>query len=107
MDEEPLKDWAQRREVDRERKKGRLRAVPLGPGRHRGFHVHPQAPRVIEQWDGYEWTPVTVADDLAAAQDLLHPSDPAGEPAGEWDRPAPGKPPGKHRKPERTDRRET
>ena len=36
-------------------------------------HVRPELPRVIQAWDGYQWTPVCVAPDLAAARSVLYP----------------------------------
>ncbi|MEV7565624.1 DUF6087 family protein [Streptomyces tanashiensis] len=40
-DEEPLEEWARRRAERQAASKGRLRAVPLGDGPHRGSHVDP------------------------------------------------------------------
>ncbi|MFF4520496.1 DUF6087 family protein [Streptomyces bluensis] len=99
MDEEPLEDWARRREERRAQSKGKLRAVPLAAGPHCGAHVEPDAPRVIEEWNGTVWMTVGVADDLAAAKALLFPPQPVEEKPAEWDRPALGKGRGRHRKP--------
>ncbi|MCZ4125474.1 DUF6087 family protein [Streptomyces sp. H39-S7] len=104
MSEEPLEIWAQRRAADRARMVGRLRARSLASGPERASHVHPDAERVIEQWDGYQWVPVTVAVDLAAARSLLFVPEPADERATEWDRPATGEGTGRHRKPARVER---
>ncbi|UIX31735.1 DUF6087 family protein [Streptomyces sp. GQFP] len=86
MDDEPLKDWAERRDA----RIGRLRAVPVvsgdGPG---GSHLHPEAPRAIERWNGHTWEPYGFAANLAAAKALLYPE--SGEP--------PTSTPGRERKP--------
>ncbi|MFD9223400.1 DUF6087 family protein [Streptomyces sp. NPDC060064] len=55
MDEEPLEEWAHRREERLAQSKGKLRAVPLTSGSHRAQHVEPHAPRVIQEWDGIGW----------------------------------------------------
>ncbi|MEU6222540.1 DUF6087 family protein [Streptomyces sp. NPDC047042] len=97
MDDEPLKDWAERRDA----KTGRLRAVPVvfgdGP---RGSHLRPDAPRAIERWNGYAWEPHALAANLAEARAMLRPE--ADEPSTPTPTPAP-KPlrsgTGKHRKP--------
>ncbi|MBW1603765.1 hypothetical protein JJV70_16945 [Streptomyces sp. JJ66] len=96
MHDEPLKDWAHRRD----QRIGRLRAVPVvsatGP---RGAHVSPAAPRVIERWNGYTWELHTLAASLTEAQAILYPD--ADEAQAEADLAAqplrPGR--GKHRKP--------
>ncbi|WP_306419939.1 DUF6087 family protein [Streptomyces subrutilus] len=59
---------ARRRGECRARSKGRLRAVPLTAGPHRGVHVEPGAPRVIEEWDGSRWVTVGLVDGLVAAK---------------------------------------
>ncbi|MGW7417631.1 DUF6087 family protein [Streptomyces sp. NPDC054863] len=74
------------------------------PGPHRGSHVQPDAPRLVEEWNGTEWVNLRVVDNLAAAQALLYPP-PAKEKPAEWDRPAPGK--GRHRKPSPADGRKS
>ncbi|MGG7574158.1 DUF6087 family protein [Streptomyces sirii] len=99
MHEEPLDEWARRREERRAASKGKLRAVPLTEGPHRGAHVAPDAPRVIQEWTGTEWETVGIVDNLAAAKALLHPPQPVEEKPAEWDRPALGKGRGRHRKP--------
>ncbi|GLF92771.1 DUF6087 family protein [Streptomyces yaizuensis] len=75
MDDEPLSVWAERRDA----KIGRLRAVPVveGPG-PRGAHLRPEAPRVIERWNGHIWEPYALVPSLAEAQRLLYPEDDAG-----------------------------
>ncbi|WP_256962461.1 DUF6087 family protein, partial [Streptomyces sp. NRRL B-24572] len=50
QDDEPLEEWARRRAERQADSKGKLRAVPLGDGPHRGAHVEPEAPRAIEEW---------------------------------------------------------
>lgn len=91
-----MEEWARRREERRARARGKLRAVPLGPGR--GAHVDPQSPRVIEEYDGTQWVAVGIVADLAAAKAVLYPLQPAPERPTEWDRPplAPGR--GRHRR---------
>ncbi|MBC3843481.1 hypothetical protein GXW82_34580 [Streptacidiphilus sp. 4-A2] len=44
MDDEPLEQWAQRRDA-RRRPVGQRKAVPLGDGRPRGAHLDPDVPR--------------------------------------------------------------
>ncbi|WP_239069558.1 DUF6087 family protein [Streptomyces sp. SID13666] len=106
MSEEPLESWAQRRAADRARKLGRLRARTLAPGPERGSHVNPGVERVIEQWDGYQWVPVTVAVDLAATKALLFVPEPVDARLTEWDRPNMGEDTGRHRKPAPVERQE-
>ncbi|WP_206308911.1 DUF6087 family protein [Streptomyces sp. A1136] len=64
MYEEPLEEWARRREERRAQSKGKLRAVPLTSSPHRGAHVEPDAPRAIEEWDGLRWVTIGLVDDL-------------------------------------------
>ncbi|MFJ1590920.1 DUF6087 family protein [Kitasatospora albolonga] len=72
MDDEPLSDWAKRRDA----KIGRLRAVPLVSGDGpKGSHLNPAAPRAIQRWNGYAWEPHGTAADLTATQRLLYPRD--------------------------------
>ncbi|MCZ4102901.1 DUF6087 family protein [Streptomyces sp. H39-C1] len=99
MHEEPLEEWARRREERRDASKGKLRAVPLASGPNRGAHVEPDAPRVIQQWNGTEWETVGVVDNLAAAKALLHPPQPVEVKPTQWDPPSYGKGPGRHRRP--------
>ncbi|MER6567016.1 DUF6087 family protein [Streptomyces sp. NPDC001093] len=103
MHEEPLEEWARRREERRNASKGRLRAVPLTSGPHRGTHVEPGAPRAIEEWNGIQWVTVGIVPDLAAAQALLYPPPAVEERPAEWDRPALGRGRGRHRKPSPVD----
>ncbi|WP_043224626.1 DUF6087 family protein [Streptomyces sp. NRRL F-5193] len=99
QDDEPLEEWARRRDARQAASKGKRRAVPLSDGPHRGAHVDPDAPRAIEEWTGTEWTVVGVVKDLATAKALLYPPPPVQEKPTEWDRPAMGKGRGRHRKP--------
>ncbi|MFD8347404.1 DUF6087 family protein [Streptomyces coelicoflavus] len=99
-DDEPLSAWAERRD----RKIGRLRAVPLAAGDGpRGTHLAPDAPRVIQRWNGYEWEPHGFAANLAEARSVLHLG--TGTGAVPSPEPAPGPAPrlgpgtGRHRKP--------
>ncbi|MET9291369.1 DUF6087 family protein [Streptomyces sp. NPDC003077] len=97
--DEPLADWARRRQERRERHIGRLRAIPLAPGA-RGAHVHPQAPRMIVEWTGEQWTPVQVVADLAAAREVLDaPRRPVPRPSDSETRLDDGPGPGRHRRP--------
>ncbi|MEU9489879.1 DUF6087 family protein [Streptomyces decoyicus] len=105
-DEEPLENWARRREERRNTSKGKLRAVPLTEGPHRGAHVEPNAPRAIQEWTGTEWVTVGVVESLAAAKALLFPPPPVQEKPAEWDSPALGKGRGRHRKPSPAKERE-
>ncbi|MBP8534856.1 DUF6087 family protein [Streptomyces sp. MK37H] len=66
MDDEPLEEWAARR--DRRRPtRGERRITPLGDQPERGSHVNPDAPRGIQEWDGQQWAPAGVAEDFTAA----------------------------------------
>ncbi|MEU1277849.1 DUF6087 family protein [Streptomyces sp. NPDC005805] len=95
LDDEPLKDWVERRDA----KVGRLRAVPVVPGDGpRGAHLHPDAPRIIERWNGHTWEPYAFAVDLVQAKALLYPQ--AAEPPAPAAAPKPlGSGTGRHRKP--------
>ncbi|MER5515921.1 DUF6087 family protein [Streptomyces sp. NPDC002763] len=95
MDDEPLKDWAERRDA----KIGRLRAVPVVPGDGpRASHLNPDAPRAIERWNGHAWEPYGFAANLAEAKAVLYPE--ASEPVSTGPVPKPlGSGTGKHRKP--------
>ncbi|MFD0369715.1 DUF6087 family protein [Streptomyces sp. NPDC127114] len=101
QDEEPLEEWARRRAERQAASKGRLRAVPLGDGPHRGAHVAPSVPRAIEEWSGTQWQVIGVVENLAAAQALLYPPPPEQDKPAEWDRPptAMREGRGRHRKP--------
>ncbi|WP_030732173.1 DUF6087 family protein [Streptomyces sp. NRRL S-237] len=94
-EEEPLDQWAARRQ-GRLRKPGEKKAVTLGPGPQRAAHLNPAAPRLILEWDGFQWVPVTVVDDYAAARRVLYPAPQPQQQA----QPAPKKQPGRHRKPQ-------
>ena len=76
MDEEPLAEWAARRDARRPAP-GARKAVPLGDGPGRGGHVDPDAARGMLEWDGHQWAPSGVADDRAAAVEETGPQDPA------------------------------
>ncbi|MER5439699.1 DUF6087 family protein [Streptomyces sp. NPDC002790] len=95
MDDEPLSEWAERRDA----KIGRLRAVPLTPGDGpKGTHLNPESPRAIQRWNGYVWEPHGFAANLAEAKRILYPD--AQKPAT---MPSPQQPPlragrGRHRK---------
>ncbi|WP_416482340.1 DUF6087 family protein [Streptomyces sp. CL12] len=53
---------------------GRLRAVPLvSDDGLKGSHLNPDAPRVIQRWNGYIWEPHACAANLAEAQRFLSP----------------------------------
>lgn len=96
MDDEPLSDWAERRDA----KIGRLRAVPLVSGDGpQGSHLNPDAPRVIQRWNGCAWEPHGCAANLAEAQRLLHPPDeePSAAPVPQSQSLQAGR--GRHRKP--------
>ncbi|RPK71524.1 hypothetical protein EES45_34550 [Streptomyces sp. ADI97-07] len=65
MSEEPLEEWAARRE-QRRPAVGERRPAPLGDQKQ-GVHVSPEEPRGIQEWDGHQWVPVGVAEDSEAA----------------------------------------
>ncbi|UYB40629.1 DUF6087 family protein [Streptomyces sp. Je 1-4] len=95
MDDEPLSDWAERRDA----KIGRLRAVPLVPKEGlKGSHLNPEAPRAIQRWNGYAWEPHGFASNLAEAKRILYPE--AMTPPAAVSPPQPLRSgTGKHRKP--------
>ncbi|MFJ9753097.1 DUF6087 family protein [Streptomyces chartreusis] len=102
-EEEPLHEWAARRDRRRAAERemtGTRRAVPLTDGA-RASHVAPDAPRALLEWDGHAWVTVGVAPNADAAREFLGHR-PAPEPdSGPDDRPShpglgPG--PGRHRK---------
>ncbi|MGO4422958.1 DUF6087 family protein [Streptomyces sp. MCAF7] len=97
-DDEPLDRWAARREK-RLRPVGERRAIHLGPGPQRAAHVDPDAPRMIVEWDGYQWAPVITVKNYAEACRVLNPvPEPPTEDAPPARSPmAPGS--GRHRKP--------
>ncbi|MFE4873485.1 DUF6087 family protein [Streptomyces sp. NPDC056682] len=98
-DDEPLDAWAARR-AKRLRPVGERKAVHLDSDPHRAAHIAPDTPRLIVEWDGYAWQPVTTVDNYAAACRILNP---APEPPKDAKMPptrspmAPGT--GRHRKP--------
>ncbi|MFD7555197.1 DUF6087 family protein [Streptomyces sp. NPDC059835] len=82
---------------DRSEKK----AITLGAGPQRAAHINPNAPRLILEWDGYAWEPVTTVENYAAALRLLNPPPPA--PPTTPPQPVPLRPgKGRHRKPLRS-----
>ncbi|MEV6834637.1 DUF6087 family protein [Streptomyces sp. NPDC051133] len=96
MDDEPLKDWAERRDA----KIGRLRAVPVASGDGpRASHLNPDAPRAIERWNGHVWEPYGFAATLAEAKAILYPETDEPSPPGPVPKPL-GSGTGKHRKPQ-------
>lgn len=96
MDDEPLKNWAERRDA----KIGRLRAVPVVPGGGpRASHLNPDAPRAIERWNGHTWEPYGFAASLAEAKAILYPQPDEPSPPGPVPKPL-GSGTGKHRKPQ-------
>ncbi|SMF04178.1 DUF6087 family protein [Streptomyces sp. Amel2xC10] len=66
MEDEPLEEWAERRERRRPTP-GERRAIPLGEQSQQGAHVDPDTPRGIQEWDGHQWAPAGVTEDLEAA----------------------------------------
>ena len=98
MEDEPLAEWARRRAERRARATGRLRAVSLTEGPHRGVHVDPNAPRAIQEFDGTQWVTLSLAVDLAAAKAVLYSPQPKAERPAGWDRPAMEKGKGRHRR---------
>lgn len=72
MRDEPLDRWADRR-AKRLRAPGTRKAVHLGNGPHRAAHFDPAAPRLIVEWDGFAWQPVTTVENYAAACRMLNP----------------------------------
>lgn len=96
MDEEPLADFAERRDA----RIGRLRAVPVVAARApRAAHVSPAEPRVVERWNGHVWEMHAVVPDLAAAKALLYPLPRTPPPAEGPPRPPLAKGTGRHREP--------
>ncbi|MFJ4777414.1 DUF6087 family protein [Streptomyces sp. NPDC088762] len=95
MNDEPLDRWAARRQ-GRLRKPGEKKAITLGAGPQRAVHLDPDVPRMILEWDGFAWQPLTVVEDYAAACQILNPV-PQPQQAAQ---PAPKKQPGRHRKPQ-------
>lgn len=106
MEDEPLDEWAARRSR-RLRPAGSLRAVIVGRPVATAAHLFPDEPRAIEEWDGYQWLPVTLLGDYASACRFLDPDATAARVAQEsaeqtaafTPRPIHRKGTGKHRKP--------
>lgn len=95
MDDEPLPQWAERRDA----KIGRLRAVPLDGGKGpRGAHLNPDLPRAIQRWNGHMWEPYGFAANLGEAKRVLFPDTDAAPASGPAPVLAPGT--GRHRKPQ-------
>ncbi|WP_442809413.1 DUF6087 family protein [Streptomyces sp. NBC_01335] len=65
MNDEPLEEWADRRDRRRPRV-GEWRTVPFGNDAGRGAHVDPDAPRAVQVWNGHQWVPEGVAEDYSA-----------------------------------------
>ncbi|MFF3013805.1 DUF6087 family protein [Streptomyces sp. NPDC057939] len=104
MNDEPLDQWAARRQ-GRLRKPGERKAITLGAGPQRAAHLDPDAPRLILEWDGFAWQPLTTVDNYAAACRALSPP-PEAAPADQTETTGPitGRNPlapgtGRHRKP--------
>jgi hypothetical protein len=96
MDDEPLSEWAERRDA----RIGQLRAVPLVTGDGpRASHLNPDAPRAIQRWNGHAWEPHGFAANLAEARRILFPRSevPAAPEASPSPKLGPGT--GRHRKP--------
>ncbi|WP_432059198.1 DUF6087 family protein [Streptomyces sp. S1] len=94
MDDEPLAEWAERRDA----RIGRLRAVPLVTGDGpRASHLNPDAPRAIQRWNGHLWEPYGFAANLAEARRLLFPHAETAATPEESPKLGPGT--GRHRKP--------
>lgn len=103
-EEEPLHEWAARRDRRRAAERemtGTRRAVPLADGA-RASHVAPNAPRALMEWDGQTWVTVGVAPNADAAREFLgHVPEPAPESGPDVQPAPPGLGPGigRHRKP--------
>lgn len=94
--EEPLADWAEKRE-QRLRPVGQLKVVIIGH-EGRAAHLHQELPRLILRWDGYQWVPESYAENFGSAQRLLHGIEGDGVVRG-TPVPPPRTPTGRHRKP--------
>ncbi|MFE7513778.1 DUF6087 family protein [Streptomyces sp. NPDC057540] len=95
MDDEPLSQWAERRDA----RIGQLRAVPLVTGDGpRASHLNPDAPRAIQRWNGHLWEPHGFAANLTEAQRVLFPR--AGASPAPEGAPRLGPGTGRHRKPQ-------
>ncbi|WP_330309908.1 MULTISPECIES: DUF6087 family protein [unclassified Streptomyces] len=96
MDDEPLSEWAERRDA----KVGRLRAVPIVSGEGpSGSHLNPDAPRAIERWNGHAWEPHTLVQNLEEAKRILYPEAQVVATPGPVTNPL-GAGKGRHRKPQ-------
>ncbi|MFF9145544.1 DUF6087 family protein [Streptomyces sp. NPDC014861] len=96
MDDEPLAEWAERRDA----RIGQLRAVPLVTGDGpRASHLNPDAPRAIQRWNGHLWEPYGFATNLAEARLLLFPHTEAAPPSVPGATPQLGPGTGRHRRP--------
>ncbi|MFJ9812961.1 DUF6087 family protein [Streptomyces sp. NPDC101158] len=96
MDDEPLSQWAERRDA----RIGQLRAVPLVTGDGpRASHLNPDAPRAIQRWNGHLWEPHGFAANLAETRLLLFPHTAAALLSTPEATPKLGPGTGKHRKP--------
>ncbi|BAU82823.1 hypothetical protein SLA_1885 [Streptomyces laurentii] len=94
MDDEPLSQWAERRDA----RIGQLRAVPLVTGDGpRASHLNPDAPRAIQRWNGHLWEPHGFAANLVEARRVLFPHTEAAATAEASPKLGPGT--GRHRKP--------
>ncbi|AWZ08360.1 MULTISPECIES: DUF6087 family protein [unclassified Streptomyces] len=103
MNDEPFERWFARRQA-RLRQPGQLRAITLGVGPQRAAHIDPDAPRMIVEWDGFDWQAVMVVDNYAAACLVLTPSEGRAADQTETTGPVTGRNPlapgtGRHRKP--------
>ncbi|WP_432177100.1 DUF6087 family protein [Streptomyces sp. Tue6028] len=100
-DDEPLHQWAARRDRRRAAEReitGTRRVLPLTNGA-RASHIAPHAPRLLQEWDGTRWVAVGVAQNADDARTFLgHIPQPAPECDAEA-RPALGPSHGRHRKP--------
>ncbi|MFI9275143.1 DUF6087 family protein [Kitasatospora sp. NPDC052896] len=67
--DEPLEQWAARRQQSL-RPIGTKKIEPVLGG---ATHVNPREPRLILEWNGFQWVPVTVAENHAAACRLVYP----------------------------------
>ncbi|MFI0990488.1 DUF6087 family protein [Streptomyces exfoliatus] len=65
-DDRPLGEWAEDRE-QRRPVRGERRHVPLGDETGQGAHLAQDAPRGLQEWDGHQWVPIGIAENLTAA----------------------------------------
>ncbi|MBX9397179.1 hypothetical protein K4749_27180 [Streptomyces sp. TRM72054] len=73
MHDEPLEEWARRRDDRRGAERqitGTRRAVPLRSG-PRASHIDPDGPRALLAWNGTAWEAVGVAANAAEARKFL------------------------------------